>query len=112
MGMSEKNNSCYFSGLKINPGRGILFVRNDGQCFNFSNSKNRRLYNCRKRPAKIAWTAAYRKLHKKDRICEILKRKKSSNVKSTLRSYASASMELIMQKCHEKQFKISTSDNL
>merc|ERR1712224_1089941 len=76
MGMTSKSNICHFTGLKIDPGRGILFARNDGQLFHFLNSKARQLYNNKKRPSKIGWTMAYRKLHKKGRACERLKRKK------------------------------------
>lgn len=66
--MVLKTQTCRFSGLRIYPGRGILFIRTDGQQYMFLNSKSKGLFNARKRPAKIAWTVAYRKAHKKDQV--------------------------------------------
>jgi len=110
--MTSKSNICHFTGLKIDPGRGILFARNDGQLFHFLNSKARQLYNNKKRPSKIGWTMAYRKLHKKGRACERLKRKKTANFKSTLRSYVSASIQAIKYKRSEKTQIVSLDENL
>merc|ERR1711977_584489 len=107
MGMSAKPSICSFTGFKIDPGRGILFVRNDGQLYYFLNSRARRLFHNKKRPSKISWTVAYRKLHKKGRMCERSKRKKSTNVKSMLRSYASASIQVIKYKRYNKSRHIS-----
>merc|ERR1739848_379003 len=109
MGMTTKSVICHFSGLKIDPGRGILFV-NDGELLYFLNSKTRQLYNRKKRPSKISWTIPYRKLHKKGRMCEKSKRKKATNLKSTLRSYVSASIQAIKHKRDEKSHKISAND--
>ena len=63
--MVLKTTTCRFSGLRIYPGRGILFVRTDGQQYLFINRKTKSLFGQRKRPAKIAWTTTYRKQHKK-----------------------------------------------
>jgi large subunit ribosomal protein L24e len=65
--MVLKTTTCRFSGLRIYPGRGILFVRTDGQQYLFINQKAKGLFNQRKRSAKIAWTTTYRKQHKKVR---------------------------------------------
>merc|ERR1712159_463852 len=91
---------CCFSGLKIHPGHGILFIRSDGQQLIFSGSKTRSLYGNQIRPMKIAWTAACRKAHKKDQTMAFVKKKKTKS-KVTIRSYASASAEVI----HSKQKK-------
>lgn len=92
--MVLKTQTCRFSGLRIYPGRGILFVRVDGQQYLFINQKAKELYNQRKRPAKIAWTVAYRKAHKKDQSGAIIKKKKRSLNKALVRSYAAASLEV------------------
>lgn len=63
--MVLKTATCRFSGLRIYPGRGILYVRVDGQQYLFLNQKCKSLFAQRKRPAKIAWTVTYRKQHKK-----------------------------------------------
>lgn len=70
--MVLKTTVCRFSGLRIYPGKGILFVRVDGQQFLFLNKKCKSLYNNRLRPAKLAWTVAYRKQHKKDQVSGVL----------------------------------------
>lgn len=64
--MVLKTTVCRFSGLRIYPGKGILFVRVDGQQYLFLNKKCKSLYQNRLRPAKLAWTVSYRKQHKKD----------------------------------------------
>ena len=64
--MVLKTTICRFSGLRIYPGKGILFIRVDSQQYLFLNKKCKSLFNNRLRPAKLAWTAAYRKQHKKD----------------------------------------------
>jgi len=76
--MVIKTQVCHLSGRKVYPGRGILFIRSDGQHVMFSNSKSRRLYTNGKRPIKIAWTAECRKSRKKDQInISTLKKKKN-----------------------------------
>ncbi len=70
--MVLKTTTCRFSGLRIYPGRGIVYVRTDGQQFLFINQKAKGLFNQRKRPAKIAWTTTYRKQHKKVRCARLL----------------------------------------
>ncbi|EJD32709.1 hypothetical protein AURDEDRAFT_117977 [Auricularia subglabra TFB-10046 SS5] len=54
-----------FSGYKIYPSKGKLFVRGDGKIFRFSTSKTESLTHQRKNPRKIAWTVVYRRMHKK-----------------------------------------------
>ena len=63
--MVLKTTICRFSGLRIYPGRGILYIRTDGQQYLFINQKCKSMFMQRKRPAKIAWTTTYRKQHKK-----------------------------------------------
>ena len=63
--MVLKTTICRFSGLRIYPGRGILYIRTDGQQYLFINQKCKSMFLQRKRPAKIAWTTTYRKQHKK-----------------------------------------------
>ena len=63
--MVLKTTTCRFSGLRIYPGRGILYIRTDGQQYLFINQKCKSMFLQRKRPAKIAWTTTYRKQHKK-----------------------------------------------
>ncbi|KAK9839100.1 hypothetical protein WJX74_009537 [Apatococcus lobatus] len=93
--MVLKTATCRWSGLRIYPGRGIVFVRIDGQQFLFINEKVKSLYHQRKRPAKIAWTAQYRKAHRKDQDVQIARKKRRTTTRVQARSIAGAPLELI-----------------
>ncbi|KAH7089344.1 ribosomal protein L24e-domain-containing protein [Auriculariales sp. MPI-PUGE-AT-0066] len=70
-----------FSGYKIYPSRGILFVRGDGKIFRFGTSKTESLTHQRKNPRKIAWTVVYRRMHKKGITEEVAKKRARKTVK-------------------------------
>jgi large subunit ribosomal protein L24e len=53
---------CFFCGGKIEPGRGIMFVRNDGSVFLFCSSKCERNQKLGRKPQKLKWTERYHKL--------------------------------------------------
>lgn len=100
--MVLKTTVCRFSGLRIYPGKGILFIRVDGQQYLFLNKKCKSLFNNRLRPAKLAWTASYRKQHKKDQVAEATRKKRRTANKSTARAIAGVSLEVINKKRQEK----------
>mmetsp|Transcript_25067 Transcript_25067/g.54505 ORF Transcript_25067/g.54505 Transcript_25067/m.54505 type:complete len:149 (-) Transcript_25067:65-511(-) len=100
--MVLKTTVCRFSGLRIYPGKGILFVRVDSQQYLFLNKKCKSLYHQRLRPAKLAWTVAYRKQHKKDQVTEIARKKRRTAGKATARSIVGVSLEVINKKRTEK----------
>jgi len=70
-----------FSGYKIYPSKGKLFVRGDSKVFRFANSKNASLFLQRKNPRKIAWTTVYRRMHKKGITEEVAKKRSRKTVK-------------------------------
>ncbi|PAV17712.1 60S ribosomal L24 [Pyrrhoderma noxium] len=70
-----------FSGYKIYPSRGRLFVRGDSKVFRFATSKNESLFLQRKNPRKIAWTQVYRRMHKKGLAEETAKKRTRRTVK-------------------------------
>ncbi|THH04958.1 hypothetical protein EW145_g5139 [Phellinidium pouzarii] len=70
-----------FSGYKIYPSRGRLFVRSDSKVFRFANSKNESLFLQRKNPRKIAWTQVFRRMHKKGLTEETAKKRTRRTVK-------------------------------
>jgi large subunit ribosomal protein L24e len=100
--MVLKTTICRFSGLRIYPGKGILFIRVDGQQYLFLNKKCKSLFNNRLRPAKLAWTAAYRKQHKKDQVAEATRKKRRTANKAAARAIAGVSLEVINKKRQEK----------
>lgn len=63
--MVVKTEICAFSEYRIYPGHGMRFIRKDGQPLTFHGSKSMLLYHQKKKPAKIRWTLAWRRLNKK-----------------------------------------------
>lgn len=86
-----------FSGAKIYPGRGTLFVRGDSKVFRFQNSKSASLFKQRKNPRRIAWTVLYRRHHKKGITEEVAKKRSRKTVKAQ-RPIVGASLELIKER--------------
>ena len=80
----------------------MLYIRVDGQQLLFLKQKCRSLFNQRKRPAKLAWTATYRKQHRKDQEQMVARKKRRSAARVVNRSVAGASLEVIAKKRAEK----------
>ncbi|WVW86962.1 hypothetical protein I302_109018 [Kwoniella bestiolae CBS 10118] len=72
---------CDFSGYKVYPSRGRVYVRGDSKTFRFLNHKSESLFLQRKNPRKIAWTQVYRRMHKKGITEEVAKKRSRKNVK-------------------------------
>ncbi|CAN3376707.1 hypothetical protein DIURU_004503 [Diutina rugosa] len=90
-----------FSGTKIYPGRGTLFVRGDSKVFRFQSSKSASLFHQRKNPRRISWTVLYRRAHKKGISEETSKRRTRKTVKHQ-RAIVGASVELIKERRSQK----------
>jgi large subunit ribosomal protein L24e len=58
----------------------------DSRTFLFLNAKIKSLFGQRKKPAKIAWTVAYRKEHKKDQSTVVKQKKRKINKNASKRS--------------------------
>ncbi|CAR30418.1 60S ribosomal protein L24 [Lachancea thermotolerans] len=86
-----------FSGGKIYPGRGTLFVRGDSKIFRFQSSKSSSLFKQRKNPRRIAWTVLYRRHHKKGITEEVAKKRSRKTVKAQ-RAIVGASLEFIKER--------------
>lgn len=86
-----------FSGAKVYPGRGTLFIRNDSKIFRFQSSKSASLFHQRLNPRKISWTVLYRRQHKKGITEEIAKKRTRKTVKS-MRAVGGASVEALKEK--------------
>jgi large subunit ribosomal protein L24e len=63
--MVIKTEVCAFTEYRIYPGHGMRAIRRDGLVMYFINSKAKRLYKQSIKPAKLTWTTAWRRLHKK-----------------------------------------------
>jgi large subunit ribosomal protein L24e len=86
-----------FSGAKIYPGRGRLFVRGDSKVFRFQSSKSESLFLQRKNPRRVAWTVVYRRQHKKGITEEVAKKRSRRAVKSQ-RAVVGATLDVIKER--------------
>ncbi|KAK9472456.1 60S ribosomal protein eL24 [Dipodascopsis tothii] len=86
-----------FSGNRIYPGRGKLFVRGDSKVFRFVSSKTASLFMQRKNPRRISWTVLYRRMHKKG-ITEDAAKKRSRRTVKHQRAIVGASLDVIREK--------------
>ncbi|KAJ3349880.1 60S ribosomal protein L24, partial [Kappamyces sp. JEL0680] len=89
--------ACNFSGFKIYPGHGSLFVRSDSRVYRFVSSKTKSLFLQRKKPAKFDWTIVFRRLHKKGQDVESTK-KRSKKTAKVQRPVVGATLEAIKAK--------------
>jgi len=86
-----------FSGDKIYPGRGKLYVRGDSKIFRFQRGKTESLFLQRKNPRRIAWTTLYRRQHRKGISEEVAKKRTRRTVKQQ-RGVVGASLEVIKER--------------
>ena len=57
-----KTKNCSFCGYQIPIGRGVMYVKRDGQILNFCSKKCRKaLLKYKKNPRKTRWTSHYGK---------------------------------------------------
>lgn len=92
---------CALSESRIYPGRGILFIRRDGKPIWLASSKAYSLTLQRKKPAKLAWTQAWRRLHKKTGV-ETSTKKRSRKTTKVQRAVVGASLEEIKKRASQK----------
>ncbi|TID16026.1 60S ribosomal protein L24 [Venturia nashicola] len=86
-----------FSGQKIYPGKGKLYVRGDSKIFRFQNGKTESLFLQRKNPRRIAWTVLFRRQHKKGISEEVAKKRSRKTVKHQ-RAIVGASLDVIKER--------------
>ncbi|KAI0432016.1 60S ribosomal protein L24a [Xylaria sp. FL1042] len=86
-----------FSGQRIYPGKGKLYVRGDSKIFRFQNGKSESLFLQRKNPRRISWTVLFRRQHRKGITEETAKKRTRRTVKSQ-RAIVGASLDVIKEK--------------
>ncbi|KAF8453026.1 ribosomal protein L24e-domain-containing protein [Terfezia claveryi] len=86
-----------FSGAKIYPSKGKLYVRGDSKIFRFVNGKSESLFLQRKNPRRIAWTVLFRRMHRKGISEEIAKKRTRRTVKHQ-RAIVGATLDVIKEK--------------
>ncbi|KAL6857983.1 60S ribosomal protein L24 [Amphichorda felina] len=86
-----------FSGQRIYPGKGKIYVRGDSKVFRFQNGKSESLFLQRKNPRRIAWTVLFRRQHRKGISEEVAKKRTRRTVKAQ-RAIVGASLDVIKEK--------------
>ncbi|KAI0401566.1 60S ribosomal protein L24a [Xylaria palmicola] len=86
-----------FSGQRIYPGKGKLYVRGDSKVFRFQNGKSESLFLQRKNPRRISWTVLFRRQHRKGITEEAAKKRTRRTVKAQ-RAIVGASLDVIKEK--------------
>lgn len=79
--MVIKTDTCSFSEFRIYPGHGQRFVRKDGTPYALSTAKCMSLFRQRKKPAKLLWTQAWRRMHKKLKVDEVSRKRTRKTTK-------------------------------
>ncbi|CAM9617741.1 unnamed protein product [Chrysoparadoxa australica] len=95
--MVVKTGTCSFSEMRVYPGHGSLVIRRDGQPITLLNAKCKSLLRQRKKPAKLTWTQAWRRLNKKIKVDEVARRRTRKNTKFA-RAIVGASLDEIKAK--------------
>mmetsp|Transcript_9338 Transcript_9338/g.14980 ORF Transcript_9338/g.14980 Transcript_9338/m.14980 type:complete len:157 (-) Transcript_9338:324-794(-) len=92
---------CALSEYRIYPGHGKLMIRRDGKPIWLGSSKAYSLTVQRKKAAKLVWTQAWRRLHKKG-LSETAAKKRTRRANKVQRAVVGASLEDIKKKAAEK----------
>merc|ERR1712166_873713 len=92
---------CALSEYRIYPGNGKLMIRRDGKPIWLGSSKAFSLTIQRKKAAKLVWTQAWRRLHKKG-LSETTTKKRTRRANKVQRAVVGASLEDIKKKASEK----------
>lgn len=96
-----KTELCSFTGFKIYPGKGKIFVRGDSKSFRFINGKAESYFLQRLKPSKLDWTVVFRRLRKKG-ITEEVSKKRSRRTVKVQRAVVGADLDAIKAKRNMK----------
>lgn len=101
---------CCLSEYRIYPGNGKLFIRRDGKPMYFGSSKAFSLTMQRKKPAKLVWTQAWRRLNKKG-LTETLTKKRVRRTNKVARAVVGISLDDIRKRAAQKpEFRTAQRD--
>jgi large subunit ribosomal protein L24e len=109
--MVIKTQLCAFSENRIYPGHGSMCCRRDGQTFWLGTKKAKSMYNQRKKPQKLAWTQAWRRLHKKN-IDNRQKKKRTRRVQKFTRAVSGMDLAALRKRQTEKKSKRQSQQKL
>lgn len=92
---------CAFSGYKIYPSKGKLYVQKDSKVYRFIRSKEESLHLQRKNPRKLLWTVVYRRVRRKGVTEEVAKKRSKKSVKAQ-RGIVGADLATILARRNRK----------
>lgn len=92
---------CALSEYRIYPGNGKLFIRRDGKPLFFGTSKSFSLTMQRKKPAKLVWTQAWRRLNKKG-ATDVTVKKNRRRTNKVARAVVGISLDDIRKRASQK----------
>merc|ERR1711959_297029 len=108
--MVIKTETCSYSGMKIWPGRGKTYVRQDQKSFRLSNGKSEACFLMKRRNLTTKWTVHYRRINKKGISADEASKKRRSKARSTVRRDISGlSMENVSKAKASRPAKNSTA---
>ena len=90
--MVIKTIPCFYSEMKIYPGRGLRFARKDGKLLIFLNQKSRSMYSQNIKAQRLKWSQAYRRKVKKVSNITAAKKKVKKQAKA-LRSISGMTLD-------------------
>lgn len=92
---------CALSEYRIYPGNGMLMIRRDSKPVFLGSSKAKSLTLQRKKPAKLVWTQAWRRLHKKG-LAETTAKKRTRRTQKVQRAVVGLSLDDIKKRASQK----------
>ncbi|PLW13899.1 hypothetical protein PCANC_08205 [Puccinia coronata f. sp. avenae] len=96
-----KVETCSFSGYKIYPSKGKLYVQKDSKVYRFIRSKEESLHLHRKNPRKLSWTVVFRRVRRKGVTEEVAKKRSKKSVKAQ-RGIVGADLATILARRNQK----------
>ncbi|WAQ91835.1 hypothetical protein PtA15_15A227 [Puccinia triticina] len=96
-----KVETCSFSGYKIYPSKGKLYVQKDSKVYRFIRSKEESLHLHRKNPRKLSWTVVFRRVRRKGVTEEVAKKRSKKSIKAQ-RGIVGADLATILARRNQK----------
>jgi len=90
--MVIKTDTCFYTELRIYPGKGRKFIRKDGKLISFIDQKSRSLYLQKIKAQRLTWTQAWRRRNKKGKV-ETLSKKKGKRTARVFKSIQGITIE-------------------
>jgi len=90
--MVIKTDTCFYTEMRIYPGKGRKFIRKDGKLISFIDQKSRSLYLQKIKAQRLTWTQAWRRRNKKGKV-ETMQKKKGKKTARVLKSIKGITIE-------------------